>query len=35
MGIELVKEYVEEKTWRIKGNANHNRSFSGLQSHIA
>ncbi len=32
---KLIEEYVDESTWRTKANANHNKSFSGLQSHIA
>lgn len=35
MDGKLIEEYVEESTWRTKANANHNKSFSGLQSHIA
>ena len=31
---KLIKEYIEESTWRTKANANYNKSFSGLQSYI-
>lgn len=32
---KTIDEYLNNDSWRIKANANHNRSFSGLQSHIA
>jgi len=32
---KTIDEYINNNSWRIKSNANHNRSFSGLQSHIA
>lgn len=35
MSTDLIKEYVNRSSWRIKSNANWNYSFSGLQSHIA
>jgi ribonucleoside-triphosphate reductase (formate) len=32
---KIVDEYIKNNTWRTKNNANWNRSFSGLQSHIS
>ena len=32
---DLINEYTEESTWRIKSNANTGKSLSGLQSHIS
>ena len=32
---KTIDEYLNNNSWRLKSNANHNRSFSGLQSHIA
>jgi len=31
----IIDEYVDESTWRIKSNANTGKSLSGLQSHIS
>ena len=31
----IINEYTEESTWRIKSNANTGKSLSGLQSHIS
>lgn len=33
--MNIIDEYTEESTWRIKSNANTGKSLSGLQSHIA
>lgn len=33
--MSVIEDYVEEKSWRNKANANHNKSFSGLQSMIS
>lgn len=32
---KTIEEYLNNNSWRIKANANHNRSFSGLQSSIS
>ncbi len=32
---KTIDEYMNNDSWRIKANANHNRSFSGMQSLIA
>ena len=32
---EIIDGYINETSWRVKANANTNRSFSGLQSHIS
>ncbi len=32
---KTIEEYLNNNSWRIKANANHNRSFSGMQSLIS
>lgn len=32
---KTIEEYLSNNSWRIKANANHNRSFSGMQSLIS
>ncbi|MBU0777713.1 ribonucleoside triphosphate reductase [Patescibacteria group bacterium] len=33
--LEIINGYINETSWRVKANANTNRSFSGMQSHVS